>query len=45
MEMFKFTKGDLVKVCHCHKGVREALLKDGWKEDKPTGKTSKKKAK
>lgn len=35
MKQVKFTKGDAVKVCHCHEGVREALLADGWKEGKP----------
>lgn len=36
MEMFTFKKGDIVKTCHCHKGVREALLADGWIEEKPS---------
>lgn len=33
MEKFTFRRGDAVKVCQCHPGVREALLSDGWKED------------
>lgn len=30
MEMFKFTKDGLEKNCHCHEGVMEKLLADGW---------------
>ena len=35
MEQFTFKKGDVVKVCHCHEGVRETLLAEGWVEQKP----------
>lgn len=42
MEQFTFTKGDIIKTCHCHEGVRETLLADGWVEDKPKPKKKKK---
>ena len=32
MEQFTFEKDGLTKVCHCHEGVRETLLADGWVE-------------
>ena len=41
MEQFTFTKGDAVKVCHCHEGVKAALIADGWKLDGDTKAPSK----
>lgn len=30
MEKFKFVKDGVEKECHCHEGVYEQLLKEGW---------------
>lgn len=37
MEKFKFTRDGIEKECHCHEGVYEKLLEEGWKplDDKP----------